>query len=170
MLLGCEIHDGDWLIIFPGTHSKHVTVKNKVVVDFKTYMTGEVFDLLSNQSILSKSVQRNSNEHKAQFEKGVKEGAAGNLLNTAFHVRTNQLFNKNQPGENYHYLSGLVIGNELKDIRSGNEKIILAANQKFGELYSSAIEIITGKKPELQDADELLIKGHCRIATRYFSG
>src|SRR5690349_3527260 len=57
MLLGCDVLDGDdWLIIFPGTHSKHAVVKNGSLMDFRTYMTGEIFDLLTTKSLLSRSV------------------------------------------------------------------------------------------------------------------
>ncbi len=44
------------IFIFPGTHSKHVTVQNGKATDLKTYMTGEYFSLLSKNSILSASV------------------------------------------------------------------------------------------------------------------
>ncbi len=52
-LLGFDIPDDEERIfIFPGTHSKHVFVKNKTGIDFKTYMTGELFNLMSEKSIL----------------------------------------------------------------------------------------------------------------------
>jgi 2-dehydro-3-deoxygalactonokinase len=58
-LAGClRDEHGEQLFIFPGTHSKHVIVKNGKVVDLKTFMTGEFFALLSERSILSASVER----------------------------------------------------------------------------------------------------------------
>src|SRR5205085_11075608 len=48
--------DGDMLYIFPGTHSKHITVINNRITYFSTFMTGEVFDLLVKHSILSQAV------------------------------------------------------------------------------------------------------------------
>ncbi|MEL6943659.1 MAG: 2-dehydro-3-deoxygalactonokinase, partial [Bacteroidota bacterium] len=42
--------------ILPGTHSKHIWLEEKVVTDFQTYMTGECFQLMSQQSILKQSV------------------------------------------------------------------------------------------------------------------
>src|SRR5690606_37345331 len=44
------------LLILPGTHSKHVTVSSRRVMDIRTYMTGELFGLLSRQSLLATSV------------------------------------------------------------------------------------------------------------------
>ena len=131
MLTGCDIKDDtEQLLIFPGTHSKHAIVENKVLVDFKTYMTGEIFDLLVNKSILSKSVSKNeSKQYDNIFERGVKEGVSGNLLNTIFYVRTRHLFNTLSPEENYHYLSGLLIGYELKQISVTNVKIHLVCGR-----------------------------------------
>lgn len=166
ILLGCEMDEGEELIIFPGTHSKHVIIKNRCCVDFKTYMTGEVFDLLANKSILSKSIIKNkSDQYNHIFEIGVKQAASGNLLNSAFHVRTNQLFNKLTAAENYHYLSGLVIGTELKDIAACNKKIRLVCSRELAEPYLLALKILAVNiKIKYSDADEALINGHCRLA------
>ncbi|PIQ21791.1 MAG: 2-keto-3-deoxy-galactonokinase, partial [Cytophagales bacterium CG18_big_fil_WC_8_21_14_2_50_42_9] len=46
------------LLILPGTHPKHIIIKDNQVIGFKTYMTGEFFDLLANQSVLSASVEK----------------------------------------------------------------------------------------------------------------
>jgi 2-dehydro-3-deoxygalactonokinase len=166
MLLGCDLTDEDTLIIFPGTHSKHVNVKNKVLVDFKTYMTGEVFDLLANKSILSKSVVKNTNDqYSSIFGTAVKQAATSNLLNCAFQVRTNQLFKKLTAEENYYYLSGLVIGTELKDIATGNYNIQLVCSRELAEPYLLALKILVpDRKVKYSDADDTLITGHCILA------
>jgi 2-dehydro-3-deoxygalactonokinase len=60
-LIGCTVgvsNKNNHLFIFPGTHPKHVHVKNDKATAFKTYMTGEFFDLLSTKSILSVSWQK----------------------------------------------------------------------------------------------------------------
>ncbi|HET9278624.1 MAG TPA: 2-dehydro-3-deoxygalactonokinase, partial [Flavitalea sp.] len=93
LLIGCDIADSKEksLCVFPGTHSKHIQVVRGEAVSFKTYLTGELFDLLSTRSILSNSVERNNlDEHQANdfLRQGIVEGASGNMLNTVFHVRT----------------------------------------------------------------------------------
>ena len=64
ILIGCnaEYSEEEQVFIFPGTHSKHIIVKNGTAHDFKTYMTGEIFDLLCNKSILSNSVEKDDND------------------------------------------------------------------------------------------------------------
>ena len=47
----------DTVLILPGTHSKWAQVSNENIVDFKTNMTGEVFNTLSTNTILAKSIQ-----------------------------------------------------------------------------------------------------------------
>ena len=46
----------DQLFILPGTHSKHVRTHDHNITGLKTYMTGELFQLLSVNSILSNSI------------------------------------------------------------------------------------------------------------------
>ena len=166
MLLGSNFTDEEALFIFPGTHSKHVIVKDKVFVDFKTYMTGEVFNLLANKSILSNSVEKNTaDQNNSIFETAVKQASSGNLLNMGFHVRTNQLFKKYTAAENYYYLSGLVIGTELKDIVTGNYNIQLVCSRELAEPYLLALKIlIPNSTVKYSDADEALITGHCKLA------
>ncbi len=171
ILAGCDLKgNSEQLIIFPGTHSKHVMVKNKTLIEFKTYMTGEVFDLLIHKSILSKSVTKNeSNEYDSVFERGVKEGASGNLLNIIFHVRTNNLFNTLIPEENYHYLSGLLIGAELKEVPFINAKIHLLCDEKLSAPYLRALQVLCiSEELEYSNADEALINCHCKLAALFY--
>ena len=48
------------LIILPGTHSKHVRIENESVVDWRTFMTGELFEVLGRHSLLRASVEMNA--------------------------------------------------------------------------------------------------------------
>src|SRR5690606_18928985 len=47
---------GDCILVLPGTHSKHLLIKGKQMVSFKTFMTGEFFQLLTERSILKDSI------------------------------------------------------------------------------------------------------------------
>ncbi len=170
ILTGCDVieNNKEQLYIFPGTHSKHISVKNGIVNDFKTYMTGEFFDMLSTKSILSASVAKSNeainNEADLHFEKGVIEGSLGNLLNSAFHVRTNQLFNNLKPPENYYYLSGLLIGSELKDLlHKDHTDVVLVSVETIAALYLHALQILHLNNIKSIDADKALIKGQCII-------
>jgi 2-dehydro-3-deoxygalactonokinase len=169
-LIGClnDNNKEDHLFIFPGTHSKHIVVKNGQVIDFKTYMTGEFFNILSRKSILSVSVIAGEKfKNNDSFEKGVIDGAGSNLLHSVFRVRTNDLFNKLSKQENYYYLSGLLIGTELRDvIESKHKRITLVVNEGMKDIYKTAMKIldIGGKESfEIENADAAIIKGQIKI-------
>lgn len=44
------------ICILPGTHSKHISIEHNEVVDFETFLTGELFNLLLSKSILKNSM------------------------------------------------------------------------------------------------------------------
>ena len=169
ILAGCDVANSteEQLSIFPGTHSKHVIIQNGMIKDFKTYMTGEVFQLLSSKSLLASSVEKNefSFEHFELFEQGIKDALSGNLLNNIFHVRTNTLLDVLSKTENYMYLSGLVIGEELKSIAKENYLTInIVSSGPLMEFYRKALaEIGLKNKLALIDADKALIQGQHKI-------
>jgi len=169
-LIGCLTSlVGDQIIILPGTHSKHVFFKDGKIVDFKTYMTGEFFELLSRKSILSSSVQDDGNFeiHKNQlsFEKGLLDSQHSNLLNSAFHIRTNSLFKRLALQENYYYLSGLLIGEELKDLNNSSiRSIILIVNRLLEPIYKHAIEyLFPSRQLKIENVDRAIVYGQFKV-------
>jgi 2-dehydro-3-deoxygalactonokinase len=167
-LIGCDIRsDEEHIYILPGTHSKHVTVKDNRVIDFKTYMTGEFFHLLSQQSILSKSVEEDrqqlSGDNLKGFEEGVMRSTHDNLLHNAFLVRTNHLFGQLTKEVNYHYLSGLLIGTELKELAKGKTSLTVVGNEVMGKYYAVALQRLGNTNFETMDVDIALVKGHCKM-------
>jgi 2-dehydro-3-deoxygalactonokinase len=172
-LAGCDHSISEQQIfILPGTHSKHIFVKDGRVVDFKTYMTGEFFDLLCKKSILSASVEKGEGIHDKNnmeiFEAGVKAAGESSLLHSSFLVRTNTLFDKITPAENYYYLSGLLISTELNDLKAYLEtKITLVVNEAMKPYYESALNILGNSDVTIRDADEALILGQRRICNHY---
>lgn len=174
-LAGC-FHDNDQeeqIFIFPGTHSKHLLVMKGKAVDVKTYMTGEFFELLSTKSILSVSIEEGhglQNEKNVQsFEKGVRESVQVNLLHSSFLVRTNHLLGKFTKQENYYYLSGLLIGTEMKElISNGYENINLVSNAMLMPYYETSFNILNKGESilKIMNADEALVKGQFKIFLR----
>jgi 2-dehydro-3-deoxygalactonokinase len=174
IIAGCDLKntDEEQLFILPGTHSKHIITRNGMITDFKTYMTGELFDLLATKSILSNSMEKEkllSKTVNPWFEKGVKEGFAENVLNSIFQVRTNLLFKKLRPKENYYYLSGLLIGTELKDLfHKNHSSITLVTDETFLPIYSKALQLLgINKNIHHISADRALIKGQSVIYKLY---
>jgi 2-dehydro-3-deoxygalactonokinase len=137
-----------YIFILPGTHSKHLYLENNRLVNFHTYMTGEIFNILSNHSILKDSIEIVTSENLTDsnltaFKKGVLEANSSDILNSLFKVRTNQLFQKLNKKDNGFYLSGLLIGSELKQLLTeSNCQLVLCSGNNLFEFYKTAIEAL----------------------------
>ncbi len=158
------------LFIFPGTHSKHAIVKDGQVINFKTYMTGEFFELLSKKSILSNSVERiddlTNQENLRSFEKGIDDSLSVNILNSVFQVRTNDLFKYLSKQENYCYLSGLLIGTELQELKA-DTLCTIVCDETIGKFYKIALRKLKINKVKYVEAGKAVVKGHCRFFDLY---
>ena len=156
------------LFIIPGTHSKHVKTEGKNLIAFSTFMTGEMFHLLSTESILKASIEaaKFDQQHYQAFAKGVITGSTTNILHSLFTTRTNQLFNTYTKHENYFYLSGLLIGHELKDsIHYPFDSIHLICNKTMEPYYLTALQLLLPSKTiKIIDSDVALIRGQLKIA------
>lgn len=180
-LVGCQFEQiaEDQLFLHPGTHAKHVTVRDGQATALKTYMTGELFSLLSTKSILASAVEAPAQDELGQagnrrsFEQGVHDGPQGNLLHQAFMVRTGSLFGQRTKTESYYYLSGLLIGTELRDFPADfTGRIILAGEATLVTHYQAALELlgIAGRAPvEVKGAEEVTLRGQAQLLQRAFA-
>jgi len=159
------------VLVLPGTHSKHVEVRGARAVAFRTHMTGECFELLATRSVLANSVTPGAApgdpEPLASFAAGVRAGAAGNLLNTIFHTRTRALLEDFPATANYQYLSGVLIGAELRELAAGAVPVTLVGAGPLLDAYRQAFAVLApGAPPAVLDADDCLIAGQLRVTRR----
>ena len=120
----------DGLFVLPGTHSKWATVQDGRVTGFRTFMTGEFYALLSQHSILARTLEADAALDEAAFLRGVARAGGGQgLLHNAFGARALGLFGRLSPTQSASYLSGLLIGEELRgqDLPAGREIIAIGA-------------------------------------------
>ena len=173
LLTNYKAASGKRLFLFPGTHSKHFIVEGNYILSFKTFMTGEFFDLLSKESLLKAAVTIHndikSKEAIESFKRGISDSIEGNLLNVSFKVRTNNIFNTMNKKDNFNYLSGLLIGTELKDlVNTSYSEICLASNSVLDQYYKIALNEIFGADEritilERKLLDENIVKGQNKI-------
>jgi 2-dehydro-3-deoxygalactonokinase len=147
------------LCVLPGTHSKWAEIRDGGLAGFRTYMTGELFAQLCATGTLAQLMRPDAPHDDAAFQRGlaVSEGAsAGALLNRLFSVRSLGLFAE-LPGEALaSYLSGILIGAELRDATAGlSGTVAVIGSSKMTALYVSALNAI-GIKAEPVDGDPLL--------------
>ncbi|SMQ30196.1 2-dehydro-3-deoxygalactonokinase [Pseudomonas helmanticensis] len=144
----------DLLIGLPGSHSKWVNVVDGCITHFDTFMTGEVFAVLSEHSILGRTLKQGAAFDAQAFDRGVQvaQSADGELgvLSTLFSVRTLGLTGELSPTAQADYLSGLMIGHELVALatvqrrRRNNRNlpsIILIGNAQLCARYSRVLDV-----------------------------
>lgn len=134
----------DALVVLPGTHSKWVRVQAGRIQSFATFMTGEFFALLRQHSILSRTLPASDGDfdNKA-FAQGVTLALRGNsLLHTAFSARTLSLFDRLPVAALPSYLSGLVIGEELRaQTLQSNTEVVIIGSASLTQRYQNALAL-----------------------------
>ncbi|WP_169977541.1 2-dehydro-3-deoxygalactonokinase [Tautonia rosea] len=131
----------DALVILPGTHSKHAVVRNGILEHFHTYLTGELFALVRDHSVLRPSLAPSPTPGEA-FERGVRDASSANLLGELFALRAGSVLHGTPPEENAARLSGLLIGTELGGLASDSVAdlpIVVAAPEPLRSFYRSAL-------------------------------
>ncbi|MBX9404267.1 2-dehydro-3-deoxygalactonokinase [Pseudomonas baetica] len=154
ILQNLPVETGDELLIgLPGSHSKWVEVVDGCITHFDTFMTGEVFAVLSDHSILGRTQQQGAAFDGQAFDRGVQvalsaDGELG-VLSTLFSARTLGLTGELSPTAQADYLSGLMIGHELAALASVQRRrrnnpnlpsIILIGNAPLCARYSRALD------------------------------
>jgi 2-dehydro-3-deoxygalactonokinase len=119
-LLGAVGRDERVLAVLPGTHSKWARVEHGRVVDFTTFMTGELFGVLIDHSMLGRLAGHEPGRFvRDAFSRGVARGLAdGELLHDLFGARTLALTGALRSEEVADWLSGLLIGREVGAARA----------------------------------------------------
>ncbi|MFK7871410.1 MAG: 2-dehydro-3-deoxygalactonokinase [Roseobacter sp.] len=156
----------DGIFVMPGTHSKWVDVSDGQIVDFSTYMTGEVFAALKGHTILGTLMETDHFNAEA-FEKGTRAGLERdtNLLNNLFHVRTLPLMGKIPKGATADYMSGLLIGTEVAGATQAAKTIgtiTVVGRSDLSDRYETALSL-AGFKSRRAPHD-IVAKGHYLIA------
>jgi 2-dehydro-3-deoxygalactonokinase len=133
-------------LCMPGTHSKHVQVRDGRIAGFATAMTGEVFALLKSHGLIAAMLAPADSKPEeldmAAFETGLAlSGRSGGLLHHIFSVRTRRLFNELSPEAAAHYLSGILIGHELRATAWAG-KVVIVGTGGLAMRYRKAFALL----------------------------
>jgi 2-dehydro-3-deoxygalactonokinase len=134
-------HVSGWFVL-PGTHSKWVLLENGVVRQLRTYMTGELYDVLRKQGTLAAADNGQAEWDDAAFAEGVDAAGTQALSHVLFSARA-RVVSKDLPVQAMaSYLSGVLIGTELKDALHTNPAtpatFQLIGSQQLAALYQKA--------------------------------
>lgn len=151
----------DGVICLPGTHTKWVHVSAGEVISFQTYMTGELFALLSAHSVLRHSVQSDSWDETV-FDFTVEEALSKpeKLAARLFAIRADDLLESTPPAAARARLSALLIGAELAASRPywlGTNIAILGPDQA-AQAYARAL-MTQGASATVADTARMTLAG-----------
>jgi 2-dehydro-3-deoxygalactonokinase len=146
-LAGGEGHGDGWYVL-PGTHSKWVELRAGRVAQLRTYMTGELFALLGAHGTLAAAAGNADTEWDlAAFAQGVQAAQSGGALShQLFGCRARVVSGDMAPGASRSYLSGLLIGAELHDVRrTGTPSVVsfkLIGSPALATHYQAAADLL----------------------------
>lgn len=165
-VLGALAHDegkgGDADFCLPGTHGKHVRLEGGRILSFTSHMTGEVFALLTRHGILGRLMAQDAAPDDDPFLAGVhRSGDPGGLLHQIFGARSLPLAGELPEAAIGDYLSGILIGAELRATAWRGEVGIIARRQ-LAARYHLALEAL-GIRARLH-ADDLAAHGLWLVA------
>ncbi len=161
--LGATTHAGRdrALLCIPGTHCKWLKVEGGRIVDFHTVMTGDLYAVLSEHGSLAPLFRNGPppddvGRHEGSFDQGLELADNGrDLLVNLWQVRSRELHAAEPPHSLQSFLSGILIGHELRQIRQCHpeaREILLVSDpgprqvfyrracERFGLSISTAID------------------------------
>lgn len=155
------------LVCHPGTHNKWATLRHGQICEFRTVMTGELFSLLKDHSILSDLLQ-GTVEPNDVFKQAARDTIDdGDLPADLFAVRARVLLGQAKKDDAASYASGLLIG---ADVRIGltvptGAQISVIGRPDLTRLYAAAIRQADREAKEL-DGEQCFLAGIREIARR----
>jgi 2-dehydro-3-deoxygalactonokinase len=162
---GLVSHDG--LVCHPGTHNKWSLLRQGAIHTFGTVMTGELFSLLKEHSILADLLEGPVEPNEA-FRQGVHAALDRDMLPAQlFGVRAAVLLGQRNREDAPSYVSGLLIGT---DVRIGltwplSARIPIIGRKELTRLYAAAVEEAGRETIEL-DGEQCFLAGIQEIAKR----
>ena len=159
--------DPNALVCHPGTHNKWALLRRGSIHDFRTVMTGELFSLLKDHSILSDLLQAKVGATDA-FKQAAHHAIYQEQLSAdLFTVRARVLLGQAKKEDAASWTSGLLIGSDVRiglSVPTGAEVIIIG-RPDLTRLYAAAIEQASRSSTEL-DGEECFLAGIHEIAKR----
>lgn len=160
------------LLILPGTHAKHLDARDGRICSLRTFMTGELYAILTTHSILRHTVEEPETLDGLEdaFLDGVRAASRDGLSGGLFAARTRQVLGGKAPRENGAYLSGLLLSAELEPVRGHGGEILVAAAAVLGDMYHRAAAELGIERLETVDERSLELSvpaGHALLEKNF---
>ena len=165
--VAAELIGPDSLVCHPGTHNKWTVLHQGKIQSFRTVMTGELFSLLKDHSILA-DLLKGPVEENDVFRSAAKYAVFHEALPAElFSVRASVLLGQRKKEDAPSYASGLLIGT---DVRIGltyptGAQVVVMGRPELTHLYAAAVEQAGREAIEL-DGEQCFLAGIQEIAKR----
>ena len=160
--------EADGTVCHPGTHNKWAELRGGTVTAFRTVMTGEMFNLLKEQSILSQWLGGDVTAGPA-FRRGVRRGMDGAALTAElFSVRAGVLLGKLAAEDAADFTSGLLIGADVATGLGSSEpvgELVVMGRPELTRLYVAALAE-AGREAREVDGEQAFLAGIAAIVER----
>jgi len=156
----------DALLAQPGTHCKWAAMTGGRIAGFTTAMTGELFALLRNHSLLAGSLGFDVVDGAA-FREGLAEGARRDLAASLFGIRAASVLGERADADAASFASGVLIGSDVaaRLAETSFGRVHILADPTLGGLYAAAI-LAAGREPVIVDSHTAFATGILAIRER----
>jgi 2-dehydro-3-deoxygalactonokinase len=161
LALAPDLATGRHIVILPGTHSKWAVIEDAAITGVRTILTGELFALLRQHSTLARGLAAGDADMEAAgFADGLVRAERG-VLTALFGARAMQLRGGKTPDWALGYLSGVVIGGEISEMRAtlaDASDVTIIGDPRLADLYTRAFAH-TGVAVRRLDGDACVLAG-----------
>jgi 2-dehydro-3-deoxygalactonokinase len=175
LLTDPALSQGEQLVCLPGTHSKWVWLNQGSVGEFITGLSGELFAVLEQHSVLLSQLDVPDYNHcPDHFALGIERTETGsNLIQLLFETRSRQLSGQLSASAARAFLSGLIIGSDIRGImqRSNTQhsEVAFIGKPELCNHYQSACQQL-GYNGRIIDGEKLVLAGLHFLMQQQFLG
>ncbi|HYX48025.1 MAG TPA: 2-dehydro-3-deoxygalactonokinase [Sphingomicrobium sp.] len=159
--------ESDGLVCHPGTHNKWTVLHQHRIQSFRTVMTGELFSLLKEHSILADLLKGPVDDNEV-FREAAKHAVFHESLPAElFSIRASVLLGKMKREDAASYASGLLIGTDVRiglQVPTGAQVMVMG-RPELTKLYVAALAEANREAVEL-DGEQCFLTGIQEIAKR----
>jgi 2-dehydro-3-deoxygalactonokinase len=136
------------VVCLPGTHAKWVNIQEGQISSFKTFMTGELFGVISNHTLIRHSTSIKG-WNQESFEEGIHDGFnnPGLIASNLFSLRAESIVNNMDRDQARSTLSGLLLGVELNGAQSywKDNNVTLIGSELLSNNYHQGLKVLGGQ-------------------------
>lgn len=148
-------------IILPGTHNKIIRVSETgEIINFRTTLSGELLDMIINNSILSGSVSHKFVISETDVLRGASYACSNGLNAAIFHIRV-MAKNGVSSDQLSSFLYGAVLGEDIAIINkySGTDNIYIGGSKTLQSVYHILLKDVSSIPLDRTIADMAVVSG-----------